>query len=156
MWGNFRPTVMVVALALSVLLLAACGDDQVKVNNAYVAATDRVVQSFNDEFQALQADFTPVSTPAQDLRTLTAMQATVDRAATRLARIEPPAKIAPLHRTLIARVRSYDAVIADARRGFASDDPRRIVAARARFSTRLAAVGTQIMATINTINSRLR
>lgn len=156
MWGMLRRCRPPAAIAISVLLLAGCGDDTVKVNNAYVGAADRVVQSFNDEFQTLQAEFTAVSTPAQDLKTLTTLQQAVDKAVDQMAKVTPPDSIAALHKTLVARVRGYEAAIATAKTGFASDDPRRIASSRRQFSARLAAVGTQVMTTINTINAKLR
>lgn len=143
-------------LVLSAMLLAGCGDEKTKTNNAYVAATDKVVQSFNSDFQALQTDFTPVSTPDQDLTTLSSLQATVDRAAAALQKIDPPKAIATLHTALVAHVRGYDAVIDTAKTGFAAKSPTAVAAARKAFSASLAAVGTQIMATINTINGKLR
>ncbi|MCW3041658.1 MAG: hypothetical protein JWM31_3563 [Solirubrobacterales bacterium] len=146
----------IAALAACLLALAGCGNDKVRANNAYVAATDRVMQRFNTQFQALQSEFTAVSTPKQDLVTLSRLQDTVDRAAAQLGRVKPPSSIAGLHRTLVARLRSYDAAIATARTGFRVADPAKVAAARTAFSTRLAAVGTAIMATINTINARLR
>ncbi|MCW3000625.1 MAG: hypothetical protein JWN65_4174 [Solirubrobacterales bacterium] len=141
---------------VAVLLLSGCGDDQVKVNNAYVSATDRAMQAFETEFQQLQTSFTAVSTPAQDLRTLTALQAAVDRVVADLTKVTPPAKIAPLHARLIQQVQRYRAIIQTAKRAFASDDPRRVISARSRFSAALAGVATQVSATINTINERLR
>ena len=147
---------MLTAVAMAMLLLGGCGGGSVEGGNAYVKTTDRVVKAFETEFQALQASFTPVSTPRQDLRTLATLRGSVDRAVTALTQITPPATIAPLHARLVRQIQEYRAVIAGAERGFASGDPRRILAARSRFSTALAAVATKISATISAINEQLR
>jgi hypothetical protein len=154
MRGKFR-AILALPVLVALLLFTGCGDDQVKVNNAYVSATDRAVQAFETEFQQLQTSLTPVSTPAQDLKTLATLQAAVDRVVTQLRQVKPPARIAPLHARLIRQVQQYRGVIQAARTGFASDDQRRIIAARARFSTTLAGVASKITTTINTINERL-
>jgi hypothetical protein len=154
--GARRLGTTIAALATCLLLLSGCGDDQVKADNAYVAATDRVVRAFETRFQALQADFTPVSTPRQDLQTLAALKAAVDRVAADLRQVKAPDRIAALHTTLIAKVQAYGPVIAEAQRGFASKDPEAIVAARDRFSKGLDAVAAQVTASITTINAKLR
>lgn len=154
--GVIRLGMTVAAFLAGLMLLTGCGDSQVKADNAYVASTDRVVRAFETRFQQLQADFTPVSTPAQDLQTLTAMQGAVDRVATDLARVKAPGKIAALHAALVRRVQGYGAVIAQARTGLASKDPKAIVAARRAFATQLDTVARQVTATITTINAKLR
>ncbi|UTI63813.1 hypothetical protein NBH00_21020 [Paraconexibacter antarcticus] len=147
---------LLAAAMLAVFALAGCGQDQVKANNRYVAATDRVVQAFETKFQALQADFTPVSTPPEDLRTLALLQAAVAQVVQDLGRIQPPAKIAGLHEALIAHTREYETVIKTAETGLKSQDLTKIAAARSRFSSQLAAVATKITDTINTINAALK
>lgn len=147
---------MLVAAVLVPFALAGCGEDQVKANNKYVGATDRVVQAFETRFQALQADFTPASTPPQDLKTLGRLRVAVGEVVQDLGAISPPEKIAGLHAALIDHTREYEAVIKTAETGLASEDPAKIAAARARFSRQLAAVATKITDTINTINTALK
>ncbi len=154
MRGTIRALLVIPLIAL--LLMAGCGDEQTKVNNTYVSATDKAVQEFQTEFQQLQTAFTPVSTPEQDLKTLKRLRETVAEVSVQLMAIRPPAKIASLHARLIDQVKQYDGVIRTAETGFDSDDPRRIIAARSRFSTTLAAVATRITSTINTINKQLQ
>jgi hypothetical protein len=146
----------IVAFSVTLALATGCGDDQVKDNNRYVAATDRVVQEFETKFQSLQADFTPVSTPKQDLQTLGRLQTAVDEVVADLGTITPPDEIAPLHRALIRQTGEYRQVIKAAQAGFASENPRAIDTARGRFSTQLAAVAAKVTATINTINAKLK
>jgi hypothetical protein len=149
-----RAAVVIPFLVLA--LLTGCGDEQVKVDNAYVEATDRAVQSFETRFQQLQAAFTPVSTPEQDLQTLASLQAAVDRAFARLRQVQAPARIAPLHARLVSQVQQYSAAITTAEKDLSVDDPQRVIKARSRFSTQLAAVATKVTATINLINQRLQ
>lgn len=147
---------MVAVLGLATALLTGCGEDQTKVNNRYVAATDRVVQSFETEFQGLQADFTQVSTPKQDLATLGRLRTAVDRVVARLGQVEPPDAIAALHRQLIARVASYGDAIAAAQEGFGSSDEQVVNTARTTFSATLRRVESQVTATITQINAKLK
>lgn len=147
---------VVVSLCLVTGTATGCGDGRVKADNRYVAAADRVVQSFESRLQSLQADFTPGSTPRQDLRTLAALRAAVDKAVAELAAIQTPDRIATLHHRLIAEVGAYRAPIDAARTGFASNDPKVIDAARRRFAAGLTAVGTKVTRTITTINARLK
>ncbi|MCW3013398.1 MAG: hypothetical protein JWO02_490 [Solirubrobacterales bacterium] len=154
MRGMFRAAL--VLPVVMVLLLSGCGDNQVKVDNAYVSATDRAVQAFETEFQHLQTNLTSGSTPAEDRKTLATLRASVDRVVADLKQIKPPAKIAALHPQLIREVQAYRTVIQQAEQGLTSDDPRRIIAARARFPAMLAAVATKITTTINAINQQLQ
>jgi uncharacterized lipoprotein len=148
--------VALVLPVIALLLLSGCGDDQVKVNNAYVSATDRAVQAFETEFQHLQTTLTSGGTPEQDRKTLATLTASVDRVVADLKQIKPPAKIAALHPRLIRQVQEYRTVIQKAEQGFVSDDPRRTTAARQRFPAMLAAVATKITTTINAINDQLK
>ncbi|WP_354700740.1 hypothetical protein DSM112329_01027 [Paraconexibacter sp. AEG42_29] len=151
---GFPATIVVLGLMLA--LLGGCGDDRVEVNNAYVASTDRVVRTFENRFQALQADFTPMSTPAQDQKTLVSMQSAVADVVLALGKIVPPDDIRDLHVRLLTRVKEYGGAIATARRGFASEDPKAVNDARGAFATKLQQVAGQVTATITTINDKLR
>jgi outer membrane murein-binding lipoprotein Lpp len=152
---TIRAAAVMAALALA--LLAGCGnDDRVNADNAYVEQTNRAVQAFETQFQQLQTSFTPVSTPAQDRRTLVTLRQTVDRAAAQLQRIQAPPRLATLHARLITELQGYDAVIATARKRFAVEDPQRVATARTQLSTELAVVATKVAATINHINRRLQ
>lgn len=142
--------------ALVLTAVAGCGDEQITADNAYVAATDRAVRSFETQFQQLQSSFTSVSTPQQDLQTLGRLRAAVDRAVAQLRRVQAPARIAPLHARLIDQVQAYDAAIAAAGSTFRTGSPKAVAAARTTFSALLASTAAKITATINRINGRLR
>lgn len=153
MRATIRARLVLGALALT--LLSGCGDDQIEINNAYVGRADRVVQAFQTEFQQLQESFTSQSTTEEDLATLGALRAATERTVLALRAITPPEPVKALHLRLTAEVREYATAVGEAEPGFGSDDPRRVVAARSRFSEALAAVAAKVTATINTINDRL-
>lgn len=154
MRGLIRVTLLVTVMAAT--LLSGCGNDQVQADNVYVGATDRAVKAFETEFQQLQASFTPVSTRAQDAATLATLRASVERVVAALARVRPPPKIAVLHARLISQINEYEGAIRTAQKGFDAADSRIVIAARARFSTAITAIGTKISETINAINQKLR
>jgi hypothetical protein len=145
--------VVVVVLGVA---LAGCGSGDADVRNAYVGSASRVVAEFGDSFGSLQSDVRATSTPAQDRRTLDRFGTAVDRLAAALAAVEPPGVVRSLHARLIAEVRSYRTLIDRARPGFASADPRRVIAARTTFSTAVERVNAQITRTIDAINRALR
>jgi hypothetical protein len=151
-----RRTFLAVLAVVALALATGCGDEQVKADNAYVAATDRAVRSFETQFQDLQSSFTSVSTPRQDLQTMGRLRVAVDRVVAQLRRVQAPARIAPLHAQLIDQVQAYDGAIAAAEPEFGSEVPKAVAAARTRFSSLLAATAAKVTATINLINGRLR
>jgi hypothetical protein len=138
------------------LAAAGCGGDDTKEANAYVAATDQAVTTFEGTFKSLQSDFTATSTPEQDVKTLDRFGAAVQTTVQSLRAIRPPTEVSALHQRLVAAVESYQAVIEKARTGFTAVNTRTVIAARTRFSEALTEVTTKISAQIEAINRKLQ
>jgi hypothetical protein len=150
------PALAAVAVVAVGLAVAGCGSSDAEARNAYVAATGRAVAGSQDAFDSLQSGVRATSTPAQDRRTLDRFATAAGRLAASLQAIEPPGAVRSLHARLVAEVRSYRTLVARARPGFASPDPRKVVAARTTFSTGVQRVNAQITRTIGAINRALQ
>ena len=147
---------LLVLLVISLLVATGCGGSDTKAANAYVAATNQAVTSFENTFTSLQSDFTATSTPQQDVQTLNRFDAAVQSTVRLLQAIRPPASVSALHRRLVAAVEGYQPVIQQAKTGFTAVDTKAVIAARTRFSASLANVTTKITAQIEAINRKLR
>lgn len=153
---SLLPTLAAVVVVVLGVALTGCGSGDTDVRNAYIASASRAVADFEGAFGSLQSDVRATSTPAQDRRTLDRFGTAADRLAAALRDIDPPGVARSLHVRLIAEVRSYRTLIDRARPGFASGDPRRVIAARTALSSAVTRVNAQITRTIDAINRALR
>jgi hypothetical protein len=145
------------ALLLALLLAtvaAGCGSTQ--DNGDYVKALNRAQTGLAQRFTALQQRITPTSSAKQDEKTLTAYEAAVRKAVTDLKAVDPPSGFAPLHRRFVAQVAGYGTALRTARGELGGDDPQKILAAQGRLRTAVARTGTELNATIQAINQKLK
>ena len=153
---SLLPALAAVVVVVLGIALAGCGSGDADVRNAYVGSASRAVGEFESSFGSLQSAVRATSTPAQDRRTLDRFGTAVDQLVAGLGEIHPPGVVRSQHGRLIAEVRSYRTLIDRARPGFASADPRKVLAARTTFSTAVERVNAQITRTIDAINRALR
>jgi hypothetical protein len=145
------------ALLLALLLAtvaAGCGSKQ--DSGDYVQALNQAQAGLAQRFDALQQQITPTSSATQDQRTLTAYAAAVRKAVVDLQAVDPPSRVAPLHRRFVAQVADYGAALRTARGELGADDPQKILAAQGRLRTAVARTGTRLDATIRAINQQLK
>jgi hypothetical protein len=151
-----RRTAPVALLLISFALIAAgCGGDT-KASNAYVDAVNKAQNAFATSFDKLSNRITATSTPEQDQRTLDGFKQAVDKAVGDLRAIEVPDKVLPLHRRLVSEIGAYGREIDRAKTAFSSSDPQAIVKAQTRLVAAVTRVSSQINATIDQINRKLR
>jgi hypothetical protein len=146
---------LAVALVAIVPVATGCSND-VDERNDYVAAVNRAQTDFRSTFERLGEQITATSSPAQDRRTLQGFSDAVDRAVTRLRRVQPPAEVRRLHRRLITAIETYGREIDKARAAFRSTSTARIIAAQTQLISAITAVSGQINRTISQINQALK
>ncbi|HMJ34643.1 MAG TPA: hypothetical protein VK501_12055 [Baekduia sp.] len=145
------------ALLLALLLVTAaagCGSKQ--DNGDYVKALNHAQTGLAERFRALQSRITPTSSAKQDQKTLTAYEGAVRTAVADLKAVDPPSGFAALHGRFIAQVAGYGTALRTARGQLGGDDPQAILAAQGRLRTAVARTGTQLDATIQAINQKLK
>ncbi|MEA2393173.1 MAG: hypothetical protein QOJ82_1064 [Solirubrobacteraceae bacterium] len=150
-----RPVPVALLLIALALVAAGCGGDT-KASNAYVDAVNKAQNTFATSFDKLSSRITATSTPAQDQQTLEGFRQAVDRAVGDLRAIDVPEKVKPLHRRLVTEISAYGREIDRAKTAFDSSDPQAIVRAQTRLVTAVTRVSSQINATIDQINRKLR
>jgi hypothetical protein len=146
---------LALALAATMPVAAACSND-VDERNAYVAAVNRAQTDFRTTFEHLGAQITATSSPQQDRRTLRGFSDAVDRAVTRLRRVDPPPEVRTLHGRLIASIDDYGRQIDKARTAFRSTSTARIIEAQTALISGITAVSRRINRTIGDINRALK
>ena len=146
---------LAVALAAMIPVAAGCSND-VDERNDYVKAVNRAQTDFRSTFERLGARITATSSPAQDRRTLRGFSDAVDRAVTRLRRVDPPAEVRTLHRRLIVAIETYGREIDRARTAFRSTSTARIIEAQTRLISAITDVSARINRTISQINQALK
>jgi hypothetical protein len=148
-------TALVIALIAIVPLAAGCSND-VDERNAYVQAVNRAQTDFRSTFEQLGARITATSSPQQDRRTLRGFSDAVDRAVTRLRRVDPPAEVRTQHRRLIAAIETYGREIDKATAAFRSTSTARIIEAQTQLISAITTVSRRINRTIAEINRALK
>jgi hypothetical protein len=151
-----QPALAAVAVVVLGLAVAGCGSGDASARNAYAAAANRAKGGFEDAVARLQTRVRATSTRAQDRATLDRFDAAAARLATALEAIRPPSAVRGLHARFVAEVRSYRGIVARARRGFASSDPRTVIAARTAFAAAVDRVNARLTGTIAAINRALQ
>lgn len=149
---------MVVLVALGALLGATgCGGgDDTKDKNAYVAAVNAAQERFAKSSELLQADIsTATSTAAEDRRALDGLATAVRALVRELRGITPPGDVTALHAQLVKAVEGFGPVVRARRAVVDSSDPRKVIAARTRFSTGFGTVSDAVQAAIERINRKL-
>jgi hypothetical protein len=147
-----RAAVLLALLLASVA--AGCGSNP--DNGDYVKALNRAQTALAQRFGALQAQITPTSTAKQDQKTLRAYEAAVRHAVAGLHAVDPPSGLGPLHRRFINQVADYGTALRTARGELRGEDPQAILAAQGRLRSAVSRTGTQLNATIQAINQKLK
>lgn len=143
-----------VALLLA-LLLTGCGGDDVEQSNAYVDSVNVAQTRFASGFERLAREITATSTPAQDLKTLKGITATIDTTVADLRRIDPPQKVAAQHDQLVEALAQYGESI-DAARTKLGGSAAQATAAQARLAADTERTSTRVTAAVTAINRKLR
>jgi hypothetical protein len=144
---------VLLALILAVVT-AGCGGDQDR--DAYVKALNKAQTGLTQRFTALQAQITPTSDAAHDIKTLRAYEAAVGTTVSDLRAVDPPDGLAPLHRRFVDEVAAYGSALRKAGSELNGDDPRAILAVQGRLRSAVTAAGRQLDATIQAINQKLQ
>jgi hypothetical protein len=150
---RLRALAVVLVLAAA---LGACGSADTKRADAYVADVNRAQESFADTVTRLSRRITGASSAAQDRGTLAGYSDAVDTIVAELRAVDAPERVRPLHRRLVAQIAGFGSAVRRARRGLASLDGRDVGAAQRGLAAATRRVGTQMAATIASINDRLR
>ncbi len=139
------------AVALSVVtlgVLAACGDsDDAKQDQAYIEQVNAAMQRFAQAAERLPTGF--------EAETLHTYSAALDRAASSLRRIEPPASVARLHERLASDVAGYADEIDKAAEAPLSSDPDRVLAAQQRLMKAAKTANADVNETLAAIGRTL-
>jgi hypothetical protein len=144
------------AVLAAVVPVAAGCSNEADERNAYVAEVNRAQTDFASTFDRLGAQITATSSPQQDRRTLRGFSDAVDRAVTRLRRVDPPEDVRVLHRRLIAAIDAYGREIDKARVAFRSTSTARIIEAQTELISAITTVSRRINGTISQINRTLK
>jgi len=136
-------------------LLAGCGSGNVDEANRYVDAVNRAQSQFTGTMDRLSGRITAGSSSSADTRVLRSFDTAVARVVGDLRDIEPPERVAQLHRRLVGEMDSYGLRVRRETTTLRSKDPRRLVAAQQRLLSATDAVSRDINATIAAINRRL-
>jgi hypothetical protein len=152
--GKILRGTLVGLVALAFVVAAGCGSDT-KAANDYVEAVNTAQNDFAATFERLEGQIGKTSTPSQSRQTLGRFKTAVDKVVADLEAVQPPAKVATLHRRLVGEIASYREQIAGAQKAFSSKDPTKIIAAQAKLVTAVTQVSGAINATIDAINTKL-
>jgi outer membrane murein-binding lipoprotein Lpp len=151
-----RPVLGVFAAALAVLVLVAgCGDDQAKRDNAYVDHVNTAQTDFARTINRLNGRVSATSTPSEDRATLAGYTEAIDHVVGELRGIDPPDSVKPLHRQLIAAMSVYGARVRTASKSVRSKSTSRLLDAQQKLLDATDTVSKQINTTIGAINKRL-
>jgi len=144
-----------VGALVAAALLAGCGSGGVDEANRYVDAVNRAQIRFAGTMDQLSGRISAKSSPSADVRVLRSFDGAVRRVVGGLRRIEPPAKVAGLHRRLVGEMDRYGSRVRREATTLRTKDPARMAAAQQRLLSATDNVSRDINATIDQINRRL-
>lgn len=150
-----RPLAALCALLALALSLAACGSDDTKSVNAYVAEVNAIQNEVAAQFRTAGTAISPTSSRADDVKALTAFDTAVATAVKKLEAVEAPGKVESLHADLVKEVAGYRKAIAAARKALTSSSTAAATAAQAEFARGTTQTSAAITTTIDEINRKL-
>ena len=146
----------ITALATAALLAGCGGSDGTKEANRYVDAVNAAQGRLTTALDRLSGEIGTSTSPAHDRQTLQAFDVAVARAIATLRRIEPPGKVAPLHRRLVRELQAYDRELRRETTVLRSGDVQALLAAQRRLLASTNETSQQVNDTLDAINARLR
>lgn len=143
------------AVVLAVALGAAGCGGSVEKSNTYVDQVNLAQTQFASSFTRLSREITASSTPAEDRKTLRAIQGSIAKTVTNLRAIDPPDEVKSLHGDLVDAIAGYGDAIGTAEQGL-SGTVAEATRAQAQLATDTGRASTQVTAAISAINQKLR
>lgn len=146
------------ALCLLVVLsltLAACGSDDTKATNEYVAQVNAIQNEVAAQFRTAGGAISPTSSVAADQAALTRFDTAVTNATAKLKAVKAPDKVKSLHADLVKEVDGYHQSIQAARLALTAKSQAAVSRAQTEFASGTAETSTSITTTIDAINRKL-
>jgi ABC-type transporter Mla subunit MlaD len=147
---------LIPVLVIVAVVASGCGGSDTKQANDYVDSVNKAQNDFAATFDKLSSQTTSTSSAQQDRKTLDGFKQAVDKVVADLNAVTPPDKVKDLHGRLVAEISSYGTEIDKAKQAFAGNDPQAIIKAQTQLVSAVTHVSTQINATIDAINKKLR
>ncbi|MDX6657653.1 MAG: hypothetical protein QOH62_2446 [Solirubrobacteraceae bacterium] len=147
--------VLAVAITLSLLAATGCGNDT-KPKNDYVAAVNKAQADFVAVVDDTQARLAQNTQDSETATSLDGIRTAAAGAVQELRAVKPPSGVGPLHAKLIREAQGLVVAFRKAADAYRSGTSARILKAKVDLKNDVARVNTQINATIQELNSKLR
>jgi uncharacterized phage infection (PIP) family protein YhgE len=147
---------LIPVLVIVAVVVSGCGGNDTKEANAYVDSVNKAQNDFAATFDKLSSQITSTSTAEQDRRTLDGFKQAVDKVVADVKSVTPPDEVKDLHGRLVSEISSYGTEIDRAKKAFAGHDPQAMIKAQTQLVSAVTHVSTEINATIDAINKKLR
>jgi hypothetical protein len=148
---------VLLALALAVVALGACGgDDDRKAKNEYVSQVNAAQSEFAANVSKVSQRITNKSSSREDRRTLEQFQAAIDGVVTDLKAIKVPGDVKSEHAQLVGAMSGFGAQIKSAVSALRNPTQAGVLAARQSIATAAQTVNVRVQTAIAAINSKLK
>jgi hypothetical protein len=147
--------VLAVAITLSLLAATGCGNDT-KPKNDYVAAVNKAQADFVAVVDDTGARLAQNSKDSETATSLDGIRTAAAGAVQELRAVKPPSGVGSLHAKLIREAQGLVVAFRKTADAYRSGKSARILKAKVDLKNDVARVNTQINATIQELNSKLR
>jgi len=144
-----RRVLLAAALVAASLVVAACGDEK---TDTYNAEGEKVVDRFQKDLRAAQAELQNQTEPEGVARGIEQMRSAFAEAADGLSRLDPPGDAKADHDKFVGQLRAFGPELDRFAKAVREQDSETIGEVQAVFTTRLK----ELQATADTLKGRLQ